>query len=46
MPHKVLINGDEVMGQVPVLQPTNFQYRNPAIAPKKLPSIINQCFLR
>ena len=48
-PYKVLLIGLDVIMQVPLEQPTKFQYRNPAKAPNSAPItyslfLINQFF--
>lgn len=44
-PQSVLLNGEDVMGQVPVVQPINLQYRNPPNAPMAIPKSVSQCLL-
>lgn len=44
-PYITLLIGDAVMGQVPVVQPINFQYKKPATAPTPAPMKYN-LFLR
>jgi len=41
----VLLIGFDVMAQVPELQPTKFQYSQPAIAPTSIPKIPTRFFL-
>jgi uncharacterized protein affecting Mg2+/Co2+ transport len=43
-PQTELITGEEVIGQVPELQPTNRQYRKPPAAPITTPMIVTQFF--
>lgn len=43
-PYKVLFIGFDVIAQVPVLQPTNFQYKNPAMAPNGIPMMVKRFF--
>ena len=44
-PYKVLFIGFDVIAQVPVLQPTNFQYKNPAMVPNGIPMMVKRFFL-
>lgn len=43
-PYKVLFIGFDVIAQVPVLQPTNFQYKNPAMVPNDIPMMVKRFF--
>lgn len=45
-PQIELLTGEDVIGQVPVVQPINFQYRNPPVAPSTIPSSVSQCLLK
>ena len=44
-PYKLLLIGLEVITQVPVAQPTYFQYKKPAMLPAIAPVIINKLLL-
>ena len=44
-PYRLLLTGLEVMTQVPVTQPTYFQYKKPAMLPAIAPVIINKLLL-
>lgn len=43
-PYKLLLSGFEVIIQVPVAQPINFQYKKPPIAPIKIPNKLSLFF--
>ena len=43
-PYMEYIQGLEVIGQVPLAQPTNRQYKNPSAAPMTVPAIA--CIIR
>lgn len=43
-PQTTLPMGDAVMGQVPLAQPTNFQYKNPPTPPNRVPSRVSPYF--
>ena len=44
-PYKLLLIGLEVITQVPVAQPTSYQYKKPAMLPAIAPVIINKLLL-
>jgi hypothetical protein len=44
-PKIMLANGFEVIGQEPVLQPTNLKYRKPATPPITIPRIVRKIIL-
>jgi hypothetical protein len=43
-PYAVLFGHLEVIGHVPVVQPTNFQYKKPPAAPTSIPAIRSLLF--
>ena len=43
-PHIELITGEDVIGQLPLLQPTNRQYRKPATPPVNIPIVVSKLF--
>lgn len=45
-PHRVLQYQTEFIGQVPLLQPTNFQYKKPPSAPINVKIICSRLFLK
>lgn len=45
-PQSALLTGEEVIGQVSVVQPINLQYRNPTNAPITIPNDVSQCLLK